>query len=897
MKKYISKGLLAAVTLAMVFMFGSFINATPVSAQTSTSANLSANCKIIETLIGSNIISADRANSARSAFNCPIPVVPTICSTIEKLIDLGVISSDKADFARQSFNCSSPVNPPVPPVACATDVFQCPAGPIVGRTGPNCEFVCPTKPPVPVKTVKIIGFPVVSSTVEPGQPVNLSFTASDSNGDNLVWSFNWGENISEVGACPANQPNTSVSREHTWANAGKYTVTVKVNDCNGNGDSYSFVINVGQSGGPLLSVLSPNGGETWQKGTKQSINWLDRQPIPPTCANCGAPVPRAYDIKLFRFQAPCTKGMICPDYVSAPYTIANGVSVFPYTWNVGTVQSTGGSGLAVSAGSYVVEICKVGSDICDSSDSYFKITDGGSTNQPPVINGVVAPTTLNVGEVGTWSVQASDPENGPLSYSVDWGDCGGYGCDHILNGASPAVIAFIQTSTFTHSYSVAGTYTVSFTVRDDAGQVAKRSTTVVVSSEPRKGNITVLSPNGGETWPMGSKQSINWQDNTPNPTCTVNSNSSSPSCINPTPSLYDIKLLRFQSPCTGGLICPGYVLAPYIIANSVSGYSYSWTVGSIKDLYDALIGSGSYTIEICKVGSDICDSSDSYFKITDGGSTNQPPVINGGTAPASLNVGEVGTWSVQASDPENGPLSYSVDWGDVHSLTPQYIALNEPFIQTSTFTHSYSAVGTYTVSVTVRDNAGQTAKTSSTVVVGSEPQKGNITVLSPNGGEYWVNGNVQTIKWSDPVSKPPVCITGPNMGICPQYISPAPRFYDIWLMSVCSSGAPCMTLPQSIAKSVGGMGYDWKVNAASDHNYNLEVCSAGSFDRCDLSDSYFKIVDNKIEPPIIATTTPSTPIATTTQETHTSTTTSVVPTSATAALGWDSFVKLLQVLR
>ncbi len=45
-----------------------------------------------------------------------------------------------------------------------------------------------------------------------------------------------------------------------------------------------------------------------------------------------------------------------------------------------------------------------------------------SVNQPPVISGVSGPTTLRVGETGTWTVQASDPENGTLSYSVIWGD-------------------------------------------------------------------------------------------------------------------------------------------------------------------------------------------------------------------------------------------------------------------------------------------------------------------------------------------------------------------------------------------------------------------------------------------------------------------------------------------
>jgi hypothetical protein len=34
-------------------------------------------------------------------------------------------------------------------VACTMDAMQCPDGSYVGRTGPNCEFVCPPAPTVP----------------------------------------------------------------------------------------------------------------------------------------------------------------------------------------------------------------------------------------------------------------------------------------------------------------------------------------------------------------------------------------------------------------------------------------------------------------------------------------------------------------------------------------------------------------------------------------------------------------------------------------------------------------------------------------------------------------------------------------------------------------------------
>jgi len=48
-----------------------------------------------------------------------------------------------------------PIATTTEPVACPADAMQCPDGLFVGRTGPNCEFVCP-EPTVPLDVQKEI---------------------------------------------------------------------------------------------------------------------------------------------------------------------------------------------------------------------------------------------------------------------------------------------------------------------------------------------------------------------------------------------------------------------------------------------------------------------------------------------------------------------------------------------------------------------------------------------------------------------------------------------------------------------------------------------------------------------------------------------------------------------
>ncbi len=154
----------------------------------------------------------------------------------------------------------------------------------------------------------------------------------------------------------------------------------------------------------------------------------------------------------------------------------------------------------------------------------------------------------------------------------------------------------------------------------------------------------------------------------------------------------------------------------------------------------------------CPDGSYVGRSGSSCQFVCPTGGSNKPPVISGISGPTTLLVGEVGTWTIKATDPENGSLSYDINWGDTNQsdiLVPN-TTTSKPYLQTSTFTHSYSSPGNYTVTAWVRDDKGVTARSTISLSVNNK-----IAVLSPNGGEIWEARSVQQIKWktADSINK------------------------------------------------------------------------------------------------------------------------------------------------
>lgn len=308
-----------------------------------------------------------------------------------------------------------------------------------------------------------------------------------------------------------------------------------------------------------MVLTSPNGFENWIAGSNQNITWNA-----PGVTNT---------VKLTLWQG--------GGYVG---DIADGLdpAAGSYTWSTG--QYVGGT--AAPGGDYKVKIEENGTAVSDDSDNPFNITTGGT----------ITVTSPNGGE--TW--QAGTPHDitwsvvgitGPVKITL-WKD--GLLVGTIADSLEPEASPFPWTTgQLTSGTAAPGTgYTVK--IKQKGAPVSDVSD---AAFEITPGTITVISPNGGETWPSGFSKDIEWN---------------APGIAG------NLKITLWKDGLSVGLIADG--LDP-------AAGSYSWTVGQYSG-GTAPNGTG-YTIKIKQQGAPVSDESNAAFTIE-----SAPPITvtspNGG---------------------------------------------------------------------------------------------------------------------------------------------------------------------------------------------------------------------------------------------------------------------------
>jgi peptidoglycan hydrolase-like protein with peptidoglycan-binding domain len=149
-----------------------------------------------------------------------------------------------------------------------------------------------------------------------------------------------------------------------------------------------------------------------------------------------------------------------------------------------------------------------------------------------------------------------------------------------------------------------------------------------------------------------------------------------------------------------------FTVPTYLTANCASGQACPAIA--------RLLSPGTYSLAIQNANG---TSNTIPFTVT-GGTTNNQLSISGLSAPASLALGQQGTWTISAVSNGSGNLHYSVIWGDEASTANGIMAPQNTSVQSSaTFTHAYQHSGNYTPVFTVSDDFGHSVSASNTVVV------------------------------------------------------------------------------------------------------------------------------------------------------------------------------------
>ena len=325
---------------------------------------------------------------------------------------------------------------------------------------------------VPTVTAPVAAF---SGTPTSGTaPLTVTFTDESIN-DPTSWAWD----VDNDGTVDYTTQNAT----HTYTMAGNYTVTLTVTNAAGSDDETKTDYITVTPAPPSIKVESPDGGETWTLDSAQSITWSYTENPGPSVKiealkgeRVIATIPSVpigsggtgfFNLTVpsrtplgddYRFRVTSTSNPAYTDVSDAPFTIASPIVV---------VSPDGG------------EVWQLGSA---QSVQWSYTGNPGSTVKIEALRGETVIATVSsvpIGSGGTGFFNLTVPFRTPLGDNY----------------------RFRVTSTSNPAYT--DTSNAPFTISADTGS-----------------SITIVSPDGGEIWTLGSAQSVQWTY-TGNPGSTV----------------------------------------------------------------------------------------------------------------------------------------------------------------------------------------------------------------------------------------------------------------------------------------------------------------------------------------------------------------------------------------
>ncbi|PYO16366.1 MAG: hypothetical protein DMD31_02785 [Gemmatimonadetes bacterium] len=282
-----------------------------------------------------------------------------------------------------------------------------------GLTGaPSNAFDITAQPPPPNQ-------PPVAAFTPSCTYLVCSFTDASSDPDGSVAGWRW--TFGDGGTATTQSPS------HTYAAAGTYTVQLTVTDDKG------------------------------ATGTTSKSVTVTAPPPPPNQPPVAA------------FTSSCTN-------LACSFTDASSDpdgSVAGWSWSFGdggTATTQNPSHTYGAAGTYTVQLTVTDDKGATgtTSKSVTVTAPPPPPNQPPTVT--VTGGTVAVGLLYALQASFSDPDNGPWTYTIDWGD----GTSGTGTASSPGSISA------THTYLLPGSYRIVVTVTDSRGAVGSGSATLTV---------------------------------------------------------------------------------------------------------------------------------------------------------------------------------------------------------------------------------------------------------------------------------------------------------------------------------------------------------------------------------------------------------------------------------
>ena len=485
----------------------------------------------------------------------------------------------------------------------------------------------------------------------------ITWTSTISGNVKLEYSTNSGSSWTQILATTANDGTQAWTVPNSVSDQVRVRVSSVAEPASNDTSDADFTIQPVQAGS--ITVTAPNGGEAWTVGSSQSITW--------SSANVSGNVKLEYS----------TNGGSGWTTISAS-TANDGTE----SWTVPNAVTTQGRVRVTSVNETTVK---------DVSDANFTI------QAPPPTLTVTAPNggeswTVGTSQSITWS-SANLSGNVKLEYSLD-------------GGSNWATIAATTANDGTEAWSIPNTPTTQARVRVSSVNSPSVSDTsnadFTLLAQPA---LTLTAPNGGESWTVGSVQSITWT--------TVNVSGT----------------VKLEYSATGA--------APWtpIAASTANDGAEDWTVPNAPTTLAR--------VRISSVDAPtVNDTSNAAFTIA---AVPVPTLTltapNGGQ---NLVVGDVQsiTWT-SANISGNVMLEYSIDGGT--SWTPISASTANDGTESWTVPNFLTTLARVRVSSVANSSVNDVSDANFSIVAAPVP---TLAMTSPNGGEVWTIGSVKTLTWS-----------------------------------------------------------------------------------------------------------------------------------------------------